>query len=569
MTTHDWILVATVIVAIFVATPLLGGYMAKVFEGGKAPGDRFFDPLERVIFRFCGIDPEREQRWTVYALSMLAFSVVSVLFLFVLQRVQGWLPLNPTDMKSVPPALAFNTAVSFVTNTNWQNYSGESTMSHLTQMVGLATQNFVSAAVGLAVAIALIRGLIRRRSATIGNFWVDLTKSVVRILLPIAFVAALVLVSQGVIQNFTGNTAAHTVQGATQMIPGGPVASQEAIKELGTNGGGFYNANSAHPFESSNGFTDVFEIFLLLVIPFSLTYTFGKLVKDKRQGWAVFAAMFVLWIAVAGIAIGFETAGNPKLNDVGVTQQVTSQQPGGNFEGKEVRFGPVASGLFAGSTTGTSTGAVNSMHDSFTPAGGGIVLLNIMFGEVSPGGVGSGLYGILIFALLSVFIAGLMVGRTPEYLGKKIQASEMKLVVLYILAVPVVILGFTAASVLIPTAKASILNPGPHGLTEITYAFTSAANNNGSAFAGLTGNTDWYNVTLGLCMLVGRFLLIVPALAIAGSLARKQPSPPSSGTFPTGTPLVTVLLVGVIVLVVGLTFFPVLALGPIAEALGL
>ena len=569
MTTHDWILVATVIVAIFVATPLLGGYMAKVFEGGKAPGDRFFDPLERVIFRFCGIDPEREQRWTVYALSMLAFSVVSVLFLFVLQRVQGWLPLNPTDMKSVPPALAFNTAVSFVTNTNWQNYSGESTMSHLTQMVGLATQNFVSAAVGLAVAIALIRGLIRRRSTTIGNFWVDLTKSVVRILLPIAFVAALVLVSQGVIQNFTGNTAAHTVQGATQMIPGGPVASQEAIKELGTNGGGFYNANSAHPFESSNGFTDVFEIFLLLVIPFSLTYTFGKLVKDKRQGWAVFAAMFVLWIAVAGIAIGFETAGNPKLNDVGVTQQVTSQQPGGNFEGKEVRFGPVASGLFAGSTTGTSTGAVNSMHDSFTPAGGGIVLLNIMFGEVSPGGVGSGLYGILIFALLSVFIAGLMVGRTPEYLGKKIQASEMKLVVLYILAVPVVILGFTAASVLIPTAKASILNPGPHGLTEITYAFTSAANNNGSAFAGLTGNTDWYNVTLGLCMLVGRFLLIVPALAIAGSLARKQPSPPSSGTFPTGTPLFTVLLVGVIVLVVGLTFFPVLALGPIAEALGL
>ena len=569
MTTHDWVFVASIIVALFIATPLLGGYMAKVFEGGNAPGDRFFGPLERLIYRTCGIDPDREQRWTVYALSMLAFSLVSVVFLFVLQRVQGWLPLNPTDMKSVPPALAFNTAVSFVTNTNWQNYSGETTMSHLTQMVGLATQNFVSAAVGLAVAIALIRGLIRRRSATIGNFWVDLTKSVVRILLPLAFLAALVLVSQGVIQNLHGNTAAHTVQGATQMIPGGPVASQEAIKEIGTNGGGFYNANSAHPFEGPNGFTTAFEIFLLLVIPFSLTYTFGKMVKDKRQGWAVFAAMFVLWIAVAGIAIGFETAGNPKLNQVGVTQQVTSQQPGGNYEGKEVRFGPVASGLFAGSTTGTSTGSVNSMHDSFTPAGGGIVLLNIMFGEVSPGGVGAGLYGILIFALLSVFIAGLMVGRTPEYLGKKIQASEMKLVVLYILAVPVVILGFTAASVLIPTAKASILNPGPHGLTEITYAFTSAANNNGSAFAGLSGNTDWYNTTLGLCMLVGRFLLIIPALAIAGSLARKQPSPPSSGTFPTGTPLFTVLLVGVIVLVVGLTFFPVLALGPIAEALGL
>ena len=424
MTTHDWVFVASIIVALFIATPLLGGYMAKVFEGGNAPGDRFFGPLERLIYRTCGIDPDREQRWTVYALSMLAFSLVSVVFLFVLQRVQGWLPLNPTDMKSVPPALAFNTAVSFVTNTNWQNYSGETTMSHLTQMVGLATQNFVSAAVGLAVAIALIRGLIRRRSATIGNFWVDLTKSVVRILLPLAFLAALVLVSQGVIQNLHGNTAAHTVQGATQMIPGGPVASQEAIKEIGTNGGGFYNANSAHPFEGPNGFTTAFEIFLLLVIPFSLTYTFGKMVKDKRQGWAVFAAMFVLWIAVAGIAIGFETAGNPKLNQVGVTQQVTSQQPGGNYEGKEVRFGPVASGLFAGSTTGTSTGSVNSMHDSFTPAGGGIVLLNIMFGEVSPGGVGSGMYGILIFALLSVFIAGLMVGRTPEYLARRSRARR-------------------------------------------------------------------------------------------------------------------------------------------------
>ena len=569
MTTHDWLLVATVIAAIFIATPLLGGYMAKVFGGGKAPGDRVFGPVERFVYRTCGIDPDREQRWTVYAMSLLAFSVVSVLFLFVLQRVQQWLPLNPTDMKSVPPALAFNTAVSFVTNTNWQNYSGESTMSHFTQMVGLATQNFVSAAVGLAVAIALIRGLIRRRSATIGNFWVDLTKTVVRILLPLAFVAALIFVSQGGVQNFTGNTAAKTVQGTTQLIPGGPVASQEAIKEIGTNGGGFYNANSAHPFEDPNGFTTAFQIFLLLVIPFSLTYTFGKLVKDAKQGWAVFAAMLALWIAAAGIAIGFETAGNPKLNDVGVTQQVTSAQAGGNAEGKEVRFGPVASGLFAASTTGTSTGSVNSMHDSFTPAGGGVVLLNIMLGEVSPGGVGAGLYGMLVFALLAVFIAGLMVGRTPEYLGKKIQASEMKLVVLYILAVPVVILGFTAASVLLDTAKASILNPGRHGLSEITYAFTSAANNNGSAFAGLSGNTDWYNTTLGLCMLVGRFLLIVPVLAIAGSLARKQPSPPSSGTFPTGTPLFTVLLTGVIVLVVGLTFFPVLALGPIAEALGL
>ena len=569
MTTNDWLMIAIVVIALIVATPLLGGYMAKVFGGGAAPGDRIFDPIERFVYRVVGIDRDREQRWTVYAMSLLAFSVVSVLFLFVLQRVQQWLPLNPTDMKSVPPALAFNTAVSFVTNTNWQNYSGETTMSHFTQMVGLATQNFVSAAVGLAVAVALIRGLTRRRSNTIGNFWVDLTKATLRILLPLAFVAALVLVSQGVIQNFTGNTAVKTVQGVTQQIPGGPVASQEAIKELGTNGGGFYNANSAHPFEGPNGFTTVFEIFLLLVIPFSLTYTFGKLVKDTKQGWAVFAAMFVLWIAAAGIAMGFETAGNPELNKVGVTQAVTAQQSGGNLEGKETRFGSAACGLFAGSTTGTSTGSVNCMHDSMTPAGGGIVLTNIMLGEVSPGGVGAGLYGILVFALLAVFIAGLMVGRTPEYLGKKVQAAEMKLVVLYILVVPVVILGFTAASMLLDTAKASILNPGAHGLTEVTYAFTSAANNNGSAFAGLAGNTDWYNTTLGLSMLIGRFLLIIPVLAIAGSLARKQPAPPSAGTFPTNTPLFTVLLVGVIVLVVGLTFFPVLALGPIAEALSL
>jgi K+-transporting ATPase ATPase A chain len=569
MTTHDWLFVGSIVIAIAIATPLLGGYMAKVFGGGAAPGDRVFNPLERVIYRVCGIDPEREQRWTVYALSLLAFSVVSVLFLFVLQRVQQWLPLNPTDMKSVPPALAFNTAVSFVTNTNWQNYSGESTMSHFTQMVGLTVQNFVSAAVGLAVAIALIRGLIRRRSATIGNLWVDLTRSVVRILLPLAFVVALVFVSQGVIQNFHGNTTAHTVRGATQVIPGGPVASQEAIKELGTNGGGFFNANSAHPFEGPNGLTTWLQIFTLLVIPFSLTYTFGKLAKNTRQGWAVFAAMFVLWIAAAGIAIGFETAGNPKLNDVGVTQQATALQPGGNFEGKETRFGSAECGLFATSTTGTSTGSVNCQHDSMTPGGGMMPLINIMLGEVSPGGVGAGLYGMLVFALLAVFIAGLMVGRTPEYLGKKIQAPEMKLVTLYLLATPAMILAFAGASVLLDSAKASILNPGVHGLSEIVYAFTSASNNNGSAFGGLSGNTDWYNTTLGLCMLVGRFLLIIPVLAIAGSLARKQPAPASAGTFPTDTPLFTVLLVGVILLVVGLTFFPALALGPISEMLSL
>lgn len=569
MTTNDWMMLVAVVAAVAIATPLLGGYMAKVFGNGDAPGDRVFGPVEGLVYRACGIDADREQRWPIYARSVLAFSVVSVLALYLLQRIQGWLPLNPDGMDSVPPALAFNTAVSFVTNTNWQNYSGETTLSHLTQMAGLATQNFVSAAVGLAVAIALIRGLTRRRSATIGNFWVDLTKGVVRVLLPLAFIAALVLVTQGVIQNLSGRTVATTLQGATQEIPGGPVASQEVIKQLGTNGGGFFNANAAHPFESPNGFTHAFQIFLMIVIPFALAYTFGKLVKDTRQGWAVFAAMFVLWIAAAGVAMGFEAAGNPRLDGVGVTQTATAQQSGGNFEGKETRVGAAACGLYGASSTGTSTGAVGCTHDSMTPVGGGTALLNMMFGEVSPGGVGAGLYGVLVFALLAVFIAGLMVGRTPEFLGKKIQASEMKLVVLYILAVPVVILGFTAASVLLDTAKASILNPGAHGLTEVTYAFTSAANNNGSAFAGLTGNTDWYNTTLGVAMLVGRFLLIVPILAIAGALARKQPSPPSAGTFPTNTPLFTVLLVGVIVLVVGLTFFPVLALGPIAEALSL
>ena len=569
MTADDWLLIGTIVVAVFVATPLLGGYMAKVFAGEAAPGDRVFGPVERFVYRVCGIDREREQRWTAYARSLLAFSVVSILFLYGLQRVQGLLPFNPTDVEAVPPALSFNTAISFATNTNWQNYAGESTMSHLTQMAGLAVQNFLSAAVGLAVAVALIRGLVRSRSGTIGNFWVDLTRATVRILLPLAVVAAVVLVSQGVIQNLSGGTEAQTLEGAAQTLPGGPVASQEAIKEIGTNGGGPFNANSAHPFEAPNGFTTTFQIFLLLVIPFALTYTFGKLVKDARQGWAVFAAMFVLWIAAAGIAIGFEVDGNPKLNAVGVTQEATSDQSGGNFEGKEVRFGAAACGLFAASTTSTSTGSVNCTHDSMTPAGGGIVMLNIMLGEVSPGGVGAGLYGILVFAILAVFIAGLMVGRTPEFLGKKIQASEMKLVVLYILAVPVVILAFSAASVLLDSAKASLLNPGAHGLSEITYAFTSAANNNGSAFGGLTGNTDWYNTTLGLGMLIGRYLLIVPVLAIAGSLARKQPAPATTGTFPTNTPLFSVLLTGVIVLVVGLTFFPVLALGPIAEQLSL
>lgn len=567
MTAAGWLQLAALIGLIALGTRLLGPYLARVFGGESAPGDRVFLPVERLIYRLVGVDPEREQRWNVYAYSLLAFSAVSVLFLYLLQRVQEWLPLNPTDAVAVPAALAFNTAVSFVTNTNWQNYGGELTMSHLTQMAGLAVQNFVSAAVGLAVAVALIRGLARQRGTTIGNFWVDLTRATLRVLLPLAVVFALVLVGRGVVQNFDGFTEVTTVEGTVQSIPGGPAASQEAIKELGTNGGGFWNANSAHPLSNPDGLTNLLQIAGLLLIPFALTYAYGRMVKDQKQGWVVFAAMFLLWIVAAGLAMGFEAAGNDHLDALHVDQSVTAPQSGGNLEGKEVRFGPVASGLFAASTTGTSTGAVDSAHDSFTAFGGTVPLVNMMLGEVSPGGVGAGLYGMLVFALLAVFIAGLMVGRTPEYLGKKIQAAEMKLVVLYILAVPVVVLCFTGASLLLDTALASRANLGPHGLSEIAYAFTSAGNNNGSAFGGLTGNTDWYNSTLGLSMLVGRFLLIVPVLAIAGSLVRKQPAPVSAGTFPTGTPLFAGLLVGVIIIVVGLTYFPVLALGPLVEGL--
>jgi K+-transporting ATPase ATPase A chain len=569
MTAAGWLQLLALIIVLAVSVPILGTYMAKVFGGKKAPGDRFFSPIERGIYRLGGIDPEREQKWTIYALALLAFSLFSVVFLYVLQRVQEHLPLNPTHVKGVPSFLALNTSVSFLTNTNWQNYSGETTMSHLTQMAGLAVQNFVSAAVGLAVAIALIRGLTRHRAGTIGNFWVDLTKGIVRILLPFAFLFALVFVAQGVTQNLSGNTTATTVEGKSQVIPGGPVASQEVIKQLGTNGGGFYNANSAHPFENPNGFTDFLQIYLLLVIPFSLAWTFGKMAGNKKQGIAVLMAMLALWLAASVGAMLFETNGNSALDAVKVNQATTSSQPGGNMEGKESRFGPVSSGLFAASTTDTSTGAVNASHDSFTPLGGMVPLVNIMFGEVSPGGVGSGLYGMLIFALLAVFIAGLMVGRTPEYLGKKIQAAEMKLVVIYLLAVPLVILALAGASLVMNTPVKSILNPGAHGLSEVVYGFTSTANNNGSAFGGLRGNTDWYNVTFAICMLIGRFVLMITALAIAGSLARKQTVPESSGTFPTDTPLFTGLLVSVIVVVVGLTYLPVLALGPIVEHLGL
>jgi K+-transporting ATPase ATPase A chain len=441
-------------------------------------------------------------------------------------------------------------------------------MSHLTQMTGLTVQNFVSASVGMAVMAALIRGLARRRASTIGNFWVDLTRTVVRIMLPLSFVVALVLVSQGVIQNLHGFRAVDTLEGAVQLIPGGPAASQIAIKQLGTNGGGFFNMNSSHPFENTT-FNNLVENWAILVIPFALAFTFGRMIGDRRQGRAVFAIMAVIWFGMSIAAMSFEAGGNPRLDQFGVTQAATSDRAGGYMEGKEVRFGPAASALWAASTTGTSNGSVNSMHDSYTPLGGMIPLSHMMLGEVSPGGTGVGLNGLLIMIMLSVFIAGLMVGRTPEYLGKKIEAADMKLVVLYVLAMPAVLLGFAAASVLIDSAVASENNPGAHGLSEILYAFTSGSNNNGSAFAGLTASTPWYDTTIGLSMLAGRFFLIIPVLAIAGSMARKRPSPPTVGTFPTHTPLFGSLVIGVVVIVAGLTFFPALALGPIAEYLSL
>jgi potassium-transporting ATPase potassium-binding subunit len=570
MSTANWLQFVVLIALVGATAPFIGRYMARVYgdDDRPAPGDRFFLRIERPIYRICRVDPSREQRWTVYAYSVLAFSVISLLLLYLQLRIQDSLPFNPTNVPAVGEHLSFNTAVSFSTNTNWQSYAGESTMSHLSQMLGLAVHNFVSAAAGMAILAAFIRGLARRRASTLGNFWADLTRTTTRILLPACFVFALVLVSQGVIQNFHGFTDATTVEGGSQLIPGGPVASQIAIKQLGTNGGGFFNTNSAHPFENSTPFTNLLETYAIVIVPFALAFTYGYMVKDRRQGRAVFAIMAAIWLVMSLAAMGLETNGNSELDQFGVDQTATSDQAGGNLEGKEIRFGPSASGLWAASTTGTSNGSVNSMHDSFTPLGGGIPLAHMMLGEVSPGGVGVGLNGLLILAILSVFIAGLMVGRTPEYLGKKIQAPEMKLVVLYVLAMPLVLLGFAAASVLLDSALTTN-NPGAHGLSEILYAFTSGSNNNGSAFAGLTTATQWYDTTLGIAMLVGRFFLIIPVLGIAGSMARKQPVPATAGTFPTHTPLFGGLVVGVVFIVAGLTFFPALALGPIVEQLSL
>jgi K+-transporting ATPase ATPase A chain len=568
MSAAGWAQFAALIIALAVTAPLLGRYMAHVYEGGPSRMDRVFGPVERLIYRMCRIDPEREQRWNVYTLSLLAFSIVGFLLLYLMQRIQSDLPFNPTDMVNVAPALSFNTAVSFMTNTNWQSYGGENTLSHLSQMTGLTVQNFVSAAAGMAVMVALIRGLARAGQRTIGNFWVDLIRTSLRILLPIAFVVAILLVASGVIQNTNGFTEVKTVAGQTQQIPGGPVASQVAIKQVGTNGGGFFNTNSAHPMENATKVSDFIELYAILIIPFALAFTFGRMVKDKRQGYAVVAVMGILWVGTTVAAPLIESGGNPRLDTGGVTQTVSTDSPGGNMEGKEVRFGPSASAIWGSSTTHTSNGSVNSMHDSHTPLGGLIELTNMKLGEISPGGVGVGLNGLLILVILSVFIAGLMVGRTPEYLGKKIQAGEVKLVAIYILVMPALVMCFVAGSTFVGSVlNVSIYNPGQHGFSELLYAFTSAANNNGSAFAGITANTGWMNTTLGLAMLFGRFFLIIPTLAIAGSVVRKRRVPATVGTFPTDTPLFVVLVLGVAIVVAALAFLPALALGPIVEQL--
>ena len=545
----------------------LGLYMARVFAGEHTFLDPILGPIERLIYRLCGIHREVEQDWVEYAVAMLLFSAVGMLLLYLIQRVQYFLPLNPQQFGAVAPDLAFNTASSFTTNTNWQAYGGESTMSYFTQMAGLAFHNFVSAAAGIAVAIAVIRGFVRRSAKTIGNFWVDLTRATLWVLLPISIVFALVLVWQGVPENFSPYAHAKTVEGADQVIAQGPVASQEIIKELGTNGGGFFNANSAHPYENPTPLTNLIEMIAIFAIGAGLTHTFGQMAGSRRQGWALFTTMGLLFLMGVAVAIWAEQKGNPQFAALGINQHASVLQSGGNMEGKETRYGIVDSALWATVTTDTSCGAVNSMHDSYTPLGGLIPLLNMQIGEIIFGGVGSGLYGMLVMAVLAVFIAGLMVGRTPEYLGKKIEGREMKLAMLFILIFPAVILLPAGIAMVTKVGLAGISNPGPHGLSQVLYAFTEASANNGSAFAGLNANAPFYNVTLGLVMLFGRFLMKVPVLALAGSLAGKKSVPPSVGTFPTDGVIFVILLLGVILIVAALTFFPADALGPIVEHL--
>lgn len=564
-----WLQLALVVGILGVLVPPLGRYLAAVYGGAAAPGDRVFTPIERRVYRWSGVDADVEQPWTSYLRSLLAFSIAGFALLYLLLRLQGTLPGNPLDLGGVPAGLAFNTAVSFMTNTNWQAYGGEVTLSHASQMVGLTVQNFVSAAAGMAVAVAIIRGVARARSATLGNFWVDLTRTIVRVLVPLALVGALLLVGTGVVQNLSGHTTVTTVEGATQSIPGGPAASQVAIKQLGTNGGGFFNTNSSHPFENPSPWSNLIELVMILLIPLAFPVAYGRLVGDRRQGRVLLGVMVGVLAAATMIASLSESVGNPALDAVGVDQSISAEQSGGNLEGKELRIGAASSGVWAAATTNTSNGSVNAMHDSFTPLGGGVALLSMLLGEVSPGGVGVGFMGLFVYALLAVFIAGLMVGRTPEYLGKKIQAAEMKLIMLYLLAMPVIVLSLVAVSVVWGSARQSIQDPGPHGLSEVLYAFGSAGNNNGSAFAGFGADTPWFNAALGVAMLVGRFFLIVPAVALAGSLAAKPRIPESTGTLPTHGPLFGGLVVGVVLIIAGLTFFPALALGPLVELLSL
>ncbi len=582
MTANGWFQIGLFFLILLAVTKPLGLFMTRVFAGEKTFLDPALRPVERIIYRSCQIDQDHEMDWKEYAVAMLLFSVVSMLVLYLIERVQFWLPWNPQHLPNVPQALAFNTAASFTTNTNWQNYGGESTMSYFTQMAGLAYHNFTSAGVGIALAIAIIRGIARRESKTIGNFWVDLTRCMLWVFLPACIVIALIFVSQGMIQNFraydtatllnpqtvqttdsSGKVTTQTV--TTQVIAQGPIASQEAIKIFGTNGGGFLNSNSSNPFENPTPLTDFMQIVMMLSLGSGLTYTLGRMTGSQRHGWAVWAAMAILCLAGVTVAYASEARGNPLFK--GVDQKQSAMQTGGNMEGKEVRFGIASTALYATTTTDASCGAVNGMHDSFTPLGGMVPLVNIMIGEVIFGGVGAGLYGMIVFIILAVFIAGLMVGRTPEYLGKKIEAFDVKMAMVTVLIFCFLVLGLTGFAIVKPYGTSSILNPGPHGLSEVLYLYTSQAGNNGSAFAGLNGNTPWYNISGAFDMLFGRFFMVIPVLAIAGNLARKKIVPESAGTFPVTTPLFAFLLVSVILIVSALTFFPALSLGPILEHL--
>jgi potassium-transporting ATPase potassium-binding subunit len=584
MTANGWFQILLFFAVLLAVTKPLGVFMARVFSGEKTFLDPVLRPIERLIYRCCGIDDAREMDWKEYTIAMLLFSVVSMLVLYLIERVQGlkFMPWNPQHLANVGPDLAFNTAASFTTNTNWQNYGGESTMSYFTQMAGLAYHNFVSAGVGIALAIAVIRGIARKESKTIGNFWVDVTRCILWVLLPASLVIALVFVSQGMVQNLrpydtakllnpqtiqtTGPDGKTTTQKVTdQVIAQGPIASQEAIKIFGTNGGGFLNANSSDPFENPTPLTDFIQIVLMLSLGSGLTYTLGRMTGSQKHGWAVWSAMAILCLAGVTVAYAMEARGNPLFH--GVDQHASAMQPGGNMEGKEVRFGIAPTALFATTTTDASCGAVNGMHDSFTPLGGMVPLVNIMIGEVIFGGVGAGLYGIVVFIVISVFIAGLMVGRTPEYLGKKIESYDVKMAMVTVLIFCLLVLGFTAIAIVSPFGTSSITNPGPHGLSQILYSYTSQAGNNGSAFAGLNGNTPWFNISGAFDMLFGRFFMVIPVLALAGNLARKKIVPESAGTFPVTTPLFTFLLISVILIVSALTFFPALSLGPILEHL--